>query len=50
MAEDIKKQKVEQLNEEQLNEVAGGGNNNNNNNNNYRGRSSWIDVEKEKKN
>ena len=48
MAEDIKKQKVEQLNEEQLNVVAGGGNNNNNNN--YRGRSSWIDVEKEKKN
>ena len=47
MAEDMKKQKVEQLNEEQLNEVAGG---NNNNNNNYRGRSSWIDVEKEKKN
>ena len=47
MAEDIKKQKVEQLNEDQLNEVAGG---NNNNNNNYRGRSSWIDVEKEKKN
>ena len=48
MAEDIKKQKVEQLNEEQLNEVAGG---NNNNNNNYRGRSIWIDVEeKETKN
>ena len=46
MAEDIKKQKVEQLNEEQLNEVAGG-----NNNNNYRGRSIWIDVEeKETKN
>ena len=47
MAEDIKKQKVEQLNEEQLNEVAGGSDNKNNN---YRGRSSWIDVEKEKKN